>query len=120
MFRARQRRSACTGRACKRSCASWEFDGRGVSRSKASKVIVTLQLFVKKENCHDAIVRQIKDFQHGAHGEHRVRREKTQRGVGVCAGGRREDAGLAPQGACGDLRQEEAASNGGISSRLWV
>src|SRR5712675_1327452 len=38
MFRGPRPRLVCTGKACKRNCASWEFGGRDASRSRKNKV----------------------------------------------------------------------------------
>src|SRR5882762_7741691 len=38
MFRGRRQRLVCTGTACRRNCASWEFGGRGANRSRKNRV----------------------------------------------------------------------------------
>src|ERR1700735_5636504 len=37
MFRGRRRRLGCTGRVCKKSCASWEFGGRGENQWRKNR-----------------------------------------------------------------------------------
>src|SRR5258708_23778216 len=38
MFRGPRQRLVCTGKACKRNCASWEVGGRDASRSRKNRV----------------------------------------------------------------------------------
>src|SRR5215472_6876500 len=49
MFRAQRRQLGCTGRACRRSCGNWGFDGRAANRWKRSSSSVVFWLVVSKE-----------------------------------------------------------------------